>query len=219
MERNKIISNFNKKPAILFILVAVMFMAGAGCNGDNASDNSLKLTPATMPTLTPTSTSSAQRYSLPTDEEVKEFGKIAETKLMVIETVKGTIKFKFYPKDAPVTAANFIKLAKAKYYDGLAFHRVESGFVIQGGDPQGNGTGGPGYNVKAEFNAQKHLLGTVAMARSQHPDSAGSQFYITLAPQPFLDGKYTVFGQVVMGMEVVQKIKVGDKMTRVYLEE
>jgi peptidylprolyl isomerase/peptidyl-prolyl cis-trans isomerase B (cyclophilin B) len=91
--------------------------------------------------------------------------------------------------------------------------------VVQGGDPKGNGTGGPGYTVKAEFNKQKHVRGTVAMARAQHPDSAGSQFYITFGPQPNLDGNYTVFGRVVSGMEHVDKIQVGDKMKSVKILE
>jgi peptidylprolyl isomerase/peptidyl-prolyl cis-trans isomerase B (cyclophilin B) len=127
----------------------------------------------------------------------------------------GTIKIEFYPDSAPNTVANFEKLANSGFYNGLTFHRVVDGFVAQGGDPAGNGTGGPGYKIKAEFNNRKHLTGTLAMARSQHPDSAGSQFYICLAPQPFLDGQYTVFGQVTEGMDLVQKIRIGDKMKTV----
>lgn len=136
-----------------------------------------------------------------------------------IEMAKGgTIKLQFYPDVAPATVANFIKLAEAGFYDGLTFHRVEPGFVVQGGDPNGNGTGGPGYNIKAEFSSKPHLRGTLAMARSQDPDSAGSQFYICLAPAPFLDGKYTVFGQVTSGMDVVDGIRVGDKMKKVTIQ-
>lgn len=127
----------------------------------------------------------------------------------------GTIKIEFYPDSAPNTVANFEKLANSGFYNGLTFHRVVDGFVAQGGDPAGNGTGGPGYKIKAEFNNRKHLTGTLAMARSQHPDSAGSQFYICLAPQPFLDGQYTVFGQVTEGMDLVKKIRIGDKMKTV----
>lgn len=138
-------------------------------------------------------------------------------KIAVIETEKGTIKFKFFEEDAPNTVANFIALAEKHFYDGLIFHRYEPGFVIQGGCPYGNGTGGPGYTIKAEFNNRPHLAGTVAMARAQDPDSAGSQFYICLAPAPFLDRKYTVFGQVVEGMDVVYKIRAGDKMKKVYI--
>jgi peptidyl-prolyl cis-trans isomerase B (cyclophilin B) len=127
----------------------------------------------------------------------------------------GEIKFDFFPEDAPKTVENFVTLAQKGFYDGLTFHRVEPGFVVQGGDPQGNGMGGPGYKIKAEFNKQKHVRGAVAMARSNDPDSAGSQFYIVLAPANFLDGKYTVFGMVTSGMDVVDKVRVGDKMKSV----
>jgi peptidyl-prolyl cis-trans isomerase B (cyclophilin B) len=129
------------------------------------------------------------------------------------------IRIEFFPEDAPKTVENFVTLAKKGFYNGLTFHRVVPDFVVQGGCPQGNGTGGPGYTVKAEFNKQKHVRGSVAMARSQHPDSAGSQFYITYGATPHLDGSYTVFGKVVAGMEHVDRIKQGDRMTSVAIEE
>jgi len=138
--------------------------------------------------------------------------------LAVIETEKGNITFKFFPNEAPKTVENFTKLANKGFYNGLTFHRVEPGFVIQGGDPNGDGTGGPGYMIKAEFNSHPHLKGTVAMARAMDPDSAGSQFYICLDTASFLDGKYTVFGQVVEGQDVVDKIRRGDKMIKVYVK-
>jgi len=154
--------------------------------------------------------------------------------IAVIKTDQGTIRVKFYDKDAPNTVASFIELAQSGFYDKTAFHRVIPGFVAQGGDPQSKGmtpaqvvqaaaaqqlgTGGPGYNLKAEFNSRKHLEGTVAMARSQSPDSAGSQFYICLAPQPSLDGQYTVFGQVVEGMDVVKKLTVGSIIDSITIE-
>ena len=140
--------------------------------------------------------------------------KVKESAVITMEK-GGEIKFDFFPEDAPKTVENFVTLARKGFYDGLTFHRVEPGFVIQGGDPQGNGMGGPGYKIKAEFNKQKHVRGAVAMARSNDPDSAGSQFYIVLAPANFLDGKYTVFGMVTSGMDVVDKIRVGDKMKAV----
>ena len=130
----------------------------------------------------------------------------------VIETNFGVIKFKFYPDKAPDTCRNFISLAQKGFYNSLIFHRVIKGFMIQGGDPNGDGSGGPGYTIKAEFSDQPHLKGTVAMARTDDPDSAGSQFYICLEPQPGLDGRYTVFGQVTEGQEVVDKI--GDLPTQ-----
>jgi peptidyl-prolyl cis-trans isomerase B (cyclophilin B) len=140
--------------------------------------------------------------------------KVKESAVITMEK-GGEIKFDFFPEDAPKTVENFVTLARKGFYDGLVFHRVEPGFVIQGGDPQGNGMGGPGYKIKAEFNKQKHVRGAVAMARSNDPDSAGSQFYIVLAPANFLDGKYTVFGIVTSGMDVVDKVRVGDKMKSV----
>ena len=130
-----------------------------------------------------------------------------------------TIDLAFYPEDAPKTVANFVTLAKKGFYNGLKFHRVVPDFVVQGGCPKGDGTGGPGYTIPAEFNARKHVRGTVAMARSQHPDSAGSQFYICYGPTPHLDRNYTVFGQVTSGMEHVDRIKQGDRMKTVEILE
>jgi len=144
-----------------------------------------------------------------------------KSKLAIITMAKGgVIKLKFFPKDAPITVENFIKLAKRGFYDGLSFHRVEPGFVVQGGDPNGNGSGGPGYTIKGEFSKTlHHVEGTVAMARTGEPDSAGSQFYICLAPAPFLDAHYAIFGQVVEGMDVVHQIAIGDKMAKVEIVE
>lgn len=131
----------------------------------------------------------------------------------------GEIRLEFFPADAPKTVENFVTLAKKGFYNGLNFHRVVPDFVVQGGCPKGNGTGGPGYTIKAEFNKQKHVRGTLAMARSQDPDSAGSQFYICYGNTPHLDGQYTVFGKVVSGMELVDRIKQGDKITSVTIGE
>jgi len=132
-----------------------------------------------------------------------------------IETNLGDILIELYADSAPNTVANFKALAGKGFYDGLKFHRVIPGFMAQGGDPEGTGMGGPGYKVKAEFNKRKHLRGTMSMARSQHPDSAGSQFYICFEPQPHLDNQYTIFGQVVEGMDVVDQIKIGSVMNKV----
>ncbi|OIO66885.1 MAG: peptidyl-prolyl cis-trans isomerase [Zetaproteobacteria bacterium CG1_02_49_23] len=140
---------------------------------------------------------------------------IPEGNHILIETDHGNINVELYPDVAPNTVANFKALAGKGFYDGLKFHRVIAGFMAQGGDPEGTGMGGPGYKVKAEFSKRKHVRGTVAMARSSSPDSAGSQFYICYGPQPHLDGQYTIFGQVTEGMEAVDKIKQGDKMLTV----
>jgi peptidyl-prolyl cis-trans isomerase B (cyclophilin B) len=124
----------------------------------------------------------------------------------VIETGAGTIKLKFFPRQAPNHCKNFILLAEKGFYNNLVFHRVIKGFMIQGGDPQGTGTGGPGWNVDAEFSKLPHTKGTLSMARAQDPNSAGSQFFICLGTQSFLDNQYTVFGQVTSGQEAVDKI-------------
>ncbi len=139
----------------------------------------------------------------------------------VIATDYGDIRMELYGDKAPQTVANFKKLAGEGFYDGLTFHRVVPGFVVQGGDPLGNGTGGPGYDLPAEIDPTlTHQVGTLATARKGdriNPErrSSGSQFYIALAPQPHLDGGYTIFGQVVEGMEVVKQIKPGDAMKKV----
>jgi cyclophilin family peptidyl-prolyl cis-trans isomerase len=153
-----------------------------------------------------------------------------------IETSKGEIVLELFDDDAPGTVANFVGLAQGTkawtdpksgqqvqrpYYDGLTFHRVISDFMIQGGCPLGNGTGGPGFTIKDELKGsrQKHLRGSLSMAKTAAPDSGGSQFFICHGPQPHLDRKHTVFGQVLSGMEVVDQIRQGDQMTRVWIEE
>jgi peptidyl-prolyl cis-trans isomerase B (cyclophilin B) len=142
-------------------------------------------------------------------EEVKRMSE----QQAIIHTTLGDITLKFFPEVAPNHVNNFIELAKKGFYNGMTFHRVVAKFVIQGGDPNSknpdrssHGMGGPGYQIKAEFNNKPHRQGTLSMARSAHPDSAGSQFFICVADAPFLDGKYTVFGEVAKGMEVVDKI-------------
>jgi peptidyl-prolyl cis-trans isomerase B (cyclophilin B) len=131
----------------------------------------------------------------------------------------GEFRIDFYAEDAPKTVENFVTLAKKGFYDGLTFHRVHPNVLVHGGDPRGDGTGGPGYAIKAEFNKQKHVRGAVVMARLLSPDSAGSQFYIMLADVSELDGQYTVFGKVTSGMDVVDKISIGDKMKTVKIVE
>ena len=132
----------------------------------------------------------------------------------IIETNLGNIEIKLLPELAPEHVRNFVKLAQSKFYDGTLFHRVIPGFMIQGGDPNTKdtnlksqwGMGGPGYNIKAEFNSRSHLRGIISMARSQDPDSAGSQFFIVTSDSTFLDREYTVFGEVTVGMDVADKI-------------
>lgn len=137
----------------------------------------------------------------------------------VIQTSQGEIVIKFWPDVAPRTVENFKKLAREGYYDGTAFHRIVKGFMIQGGDPLTKdpkaesrwGTGGPGYQIKAEFNDRPHVRGVISMARSSNPDSAGSQFFICLADARFLDRQYTAFGELIQGDDVLGRL--GDTPT------
>ena len=159
--------------------------------------------------IVPQSFSQEVRYKKFASAEVQ---KMSEQQAM-IHTKLGDITLKFFPELAPNHVNSFIELAKKGFYNGTTFHRVVPKFVIQGGDPNSknpdrstHGVGGPGYQLKAEFNNKPHRRGTLSMARAAHPDSAGSQFFICVADVPSLDGKYTVFGEVVMGMEVVDKI-------------
>ena len=134
------------------------------------------------------------------------------SKIIITMENGGVIEAELYPEIAPITVKNFEELVEKKFYDGLIFHRVIPGFMIQGGCPYGTGTGGPGYQIKGEFAANgvkndlKHTRGVLSMARAMHPDSAGSQFFIMHADAPHLDGQYAAFGKVTSGMDVVDKI-------------
>lgn len=158
----------------------------------------------------------AMKFSEPTKPMAFETGKTYEA---IIHTSKGDITCTLNPAVAPLSVTNFIMLAQGGYYNGLIFHRVVPGFVVQGGDPTGTGTGGPGYTVPAEISLP-HTQGALAWARQSdqvNPKkrSSGSQFYITLEKVPYLDGEYTVFGQTVSGMDVVKKIQQGDKINSI----
>jgi peptidyl-prolyl cis-trans isomerase B (cyclophilin B) len=211
--------------AVLLVVVLLGLVSATGCSsaGTQAKASQEPRDSAVSQNAQPAEEAEA---AIPYEEEPMHESpvQVSGTETAVMETSKGTIVLEFYPQDAPNTVASFIELAESGFYNGIKFHRVIPGFVAQGGDPitrdltpdqvkagaPGVGTGGPGWNQKAEFNARKHETGTLAMARSQSPDSAGSQFYICLAPQPSLDGQYTVFGRVVEGMDVVMTIGVGD---------
>ena len=156
--------------------------------------------------------------------------------IAVFKTSKGTIRVQLAGKDAPIHVGNFVELARKGYYDNLKFHRYVPGFVIQGGCPNtreltpeevvekagnpfaGLGTGGPGYSIKEEFTTNPHKDAALAMARSQNPDSAGSQFYFCLGAQPMLDSGYTVFGQTIEGKDVIGQLRVGDVIETIEIE-
>ena len=159
--------------------------------------------------------------------------------IAVIDTSKGVVRVQLAGADAPIHVGNFVELAQKGFYDNLKFHRYVPGFVIQGGDPNtrdldteqviagadnpysGLGTGGPGYTIKQEYTTNpnnSHEDGALAMARSQHPDSAGSQFYLCLGPQHSLDPSYTVFGQTIEGLDVIDQLRVGDVINSITIE-
>jgi peptidyl-prolyl cis-trans isomerase B (cyclophilin B) len=151
----------------------------------------------------------------------------AKAPVVRMVTTRGVILIKLFPQDAPITVANFEKLVNKGFYNGLTFHRIQDlaqpgqSKIVQGGDPHGDGSGGPGYTIKGEFtengvkNPLTHVQGAVAMARTNEPDSAGSQFYICVNPVHFLDGKYAVFGMVIKGLDVASQLQIGDRMTSV----
>lgn len=198
-------------PAALLALVLAGFVL-SGCGAAPSSGQA----PAAAKTESTASRSPAAPAGLHTSTV-----KVKGDETWVITTDKGVIEIAFYADKAPNTVASMIELTDRGYFNGIKFHRVEPGFVVQGGDPlsktddPGVGTGGPGWTMKAEFNDIKHVEGSVAMARTSAPDSAGSQFYLALAALPQLDGQYTVFGHVIKGMDVVKQIQVGDVMRSV----
>ncbi len=183
----------SKKIVCLLLILFVQVFLIAGCSGNSGNTGSQA---APAPESTPKQTTTAKKNSI-----------------AKFETSKGDFTIELFEDKAPNTTKNFIDLVNKKFYDGLIFHRVIDGFMIQGGDPKGNGTGGPGYTIKDEFSPDlKHdSAGIISMANAG-PDTGGSQFFITLAPTPWLDKKHAVFGKVTTGLDVVKaigKVKTG----------
>jgi peptidyl-prolyl cis-trans isomerase B (cyclophilin B) len=172
------------------ILAAFAFMAGCKEEGQKTEQKM----EATAEVQTPPQIPQAGKPEDPSNPQV------------VLETDSGKIVLELFPKEAPITVENFLKLVNQKFYDGLTFHRVIPGFMIQGGDPKGDGSGGPGWTIKGEFGPRKHLAGTLSMARTPDPNSAGSQFFICVDSASYLNGQYAAFGQTVEGLEVARKI-------------
>lgn len=205
---------------IILVIIAVIVL------GFSRSSNN-----QVLPTPSPAASSDSlfaqpqkQNSVQPPQKQVKQYsafpGVLSPQQLMnkkaVIKTDKGEIDFEIYP-EATKAASNFVFLANDKFYDGLKFHRIVPGFVIQGGDPLGNGTGGPGYKFEDEPVTKKYLKGIVAMANAG-PNTNGSQFFIMLEDNPNLPPNYTILGKVILGQEVVDKIAVGDVMSKVSIE-
>ncbi len=180
----------------------------------------LAFCPITMAQNAPVQNSQIGAVTMTTNSAIPADVKLekADNPVIKISTDRGDMILELFPDSAPKHVESMLNLIDKGFYNGLKFHRVVSGFVIQGGDPKGDGTGGPGYNIKAEFNNRPHLKGTLAMARAMDPDSAGSQFYICLDRIPHLDGQYTVFGQLRSGHDVPEKVRMGDKMNITILQ-
>lgn len=220
--------------ALIIAIIAVLgvaLLALVLCRGDGGRPTAADPTHG--------GTGRADETTPPPDGDGQEEA-VESTQVAVVTTSKGVMRLEFYPDAAPNHVANFIKLANDGFYDGMKWHRVVPGFVIQAGDPYTRdasadvvrrvasgapepgdpqiGTGDPGYKIDAEFNDHPHLRGTLAMARSMDPNSAGSQFYICIAPQPGLDGQYTVFGRVIEGDGVIDLIGVGDLIDSIRIE-
>lgn len=198
----------------LVIILAIIILIIIGNQNNNSSPNFNYSNNNMQNAQLTNTTSKVDKYnSAPKAQSLDEL----KNKQAVFKTAKGDFKIDFFPAEAPKTVSNFIFLIEEKFYDNLTFHRREEGFVLQGGDPKGDGTGGPGYTVEAELSNISHTRGRVAMARL--PDfmnptkaSSGSQFYITLDDASFLDNEYTVFGEVVEGMDVIDSLSIGDKI-------
>jgi len=215
---------------VLFIIMVVALGVALGFfmithNGNNFSLNYAIPTPSSSALMTPEADATPTPVRPAID--LTKLPRVASASAATIHTVKGDIAIELYPQDAPKTVMNFATLAKAGYYNGLTFHRVEPGFVIQGGDPNGNGTGGEsifGPTFEDELIASTssyqagYLEGVVAMA-NRGPNTNGSQFFIMLANNTSLPHNYTIFGKVITGMDVVKKIQVGDKMTSIAVVE
>lgn len=200
------------KKLLCFMMVAAMMLATAACGDKKDSTNSATSNEATTQTETKQDTVSKQE-----EDTMSEYPfELITTKEPIPATIEiegyGTVKLELYPDIAPISVSNFQHLANSGYYDGLTFHRIIEGFMIQGGCPLGNGTGGPGYHIKGEFiqngvpNSLSHTKGVISMARSSMPDSAGSQFFIMHEDAPYLDGQYAAFGKVISGQEVVDAV-------------
>ncbi len=197
------------------ISISLILMLG-GCSEQSPTPIPAPPPPTTpiTPTPAPTTTSAPKSYTAPPPITID----VDKTYTAIIETEQGYLILELFAKDVPMTVNNFVFLARDGFYNNTSFHRVIPGFMAQGGDPTGTGTGSPGYKFTDEFSEHKHNTGTLSMANSG-PNSNGCQFFITYAPQPHLDGKHSVFGQLTEGMDVLQKIESGDAIKRITIQE
>ncbi len=189
-----------RKTALILALVPVLSLS---CAGEKPE-----------PKTTSSSPPQSKTYSSPPPMVINTSQQYTAT----IHTEKGNLVLELFAADVPVTVNNFVFLAREGFYDGTTFHRVISDFMAQGGDPTGTGTGGPGYKFADEFTTHTHVTGTLSMANAG-ANTNGSQFFITYSPQHHLDGKHSVFGQLIEGMDVLEKIKAGDTIIKITIEE
>jgi peptidyl-prolyl cis-trans isomerase B (cyclophilin B) len=199
---------FKSKLILIAILPVVLLSILSSCGGQQVAKN-------TSSESTSSSGSSPKTYT--STPPMNLF--MNKNYSAVLETNKGTMVLELFNRDAPKTVNNFVFLAREGFYDNTTFHRVIAGFMAQGGDPTGTGSGGPGYTIPDEITSHKHLTGTLSMARRSEPNTGGSQFFICFAPQPHLDGGYSVFGQLKEGLDVLNTIVQGDKLIRVTIRE
>jgi len=212
--------------AVLLLTAVAALLTAAACGDEEETTPTTTPRGAATPAGAATNTPAARQYATPPALAIDP----AKSYVAVLETDKGIIRIKLLPDIAPQTVNSFVFLAREGYFDGVTFHRVLPGFVAQGGDPTGTGRGGPGYNLPDEFSDRPIDKGIVAMANTGQPNSGGSQFFITYTRQERLDGKYTVFGEVIEGMDVAEKLTPrdpdqnpnappGDRMIKVTIEE
>jgi peptidyl-prolyl cis-trans isomerase B (cyclophilin B) len=199
---------FKSKLILIAILPVVLLSILSSCGGQQVAKN-------TSSESTSSSGSSTKTYTSTPPMNIF----MNKNYSAVLETNKGTMVLELFNRDAPKTVNNFVFLAREGFYDNTTFHRVIAGFMAQGGDPTGTGSGGPGYTIPDEITSHKHLTGTLSMARRSEPNTGGSQFFICFAPQPHLDGGYSVFGQLKEGLDVLNTIVQGDKLIRVTIRE
>ncbi len=202
------------RPRIAGIILGVATLLLASCSASVAE--TLPSEKTSLQTISPETIPApkSMSYSAPPEMTIDT----AKSYVATIETTQGDLVLDLYAADVPITVNNFVFLSREGFYDGTTFHRVIADFMVQGGDPTGTGTGGPGYKFADEFTSHGHGTGTLSMANAG-PGTNGSQFFITYAPQPHLDGKHSVFGQLTSGTDVLAKIESGDTIVRIVIEE
>jgi cyclophilin family peptidyl-prolyl cis-trans isomerase len=212
-------------PTLLSFAGALLILTAA-CGGDEEESTGATPTAALTPVGQTTECALPSPAIIPPEVQMKSYSARPEVSIDTsrdftakVSTTRGNFSMELLPEIAPEHVNSFVFLARDGFYNGTVFHRVEPGFVVQGGDPTGTGRGGPGYTVPLEASDEQFVRGVLGMARSQDPNSAGSQWFVTLGDAPHLNGQYTVFGRVLEGMDVVDCIEVGDAIISLEIQE